>query len=221
MECCTESSIFRVESQSKTDWVAAKKNNDPVVALMLLSRSHTFFGKTASSREQQKVVSEVYNFVWKSPETLPTFKKRWEDLAKRVANMGITDGQLPKKILMLSFANALCSYGHSTAVQNECIFVVAHIDGALETQRYADYNIDLLYEELVRLAEAQHHTVDATPRLKDPTALAAVSTISGKLKKEGQQKAKDSKVTLAPIARKSQNNHTSQRKAKGKTMVEK
>eukprot|EP01037_Dinobryon_pediforme_P042211 gene42211-52430_t len=69
MECCTESSIFRVESQSKTDWVAAKKNNDPVVALLLLSRSHTFFGKTASSREQQKVVGEVYNFVWKSPET--------------------------------------------------------------------------------------------------------------------------------------------------------
>ena len=57
-------------------------------------------------------------------------------------------------------------------LQNECIYVVAHIDGSLATQRYADYNIDLLYEELVRLA-----------RLKDPTALAAVSTISGKLKK--------------------------------------
>ena len=41
IECCTESSIFRVESQSKPDWVAAKKNNSPVETLKLLSRSHT------------------------------------------------------------------------------------------------------------------------------------------------------------------------------------
>ena len=103
--------------------------------------------------------------------------------------MGVTDGQLPKNILILSIVNALCSYGHSTtAVQNEWKYVVTHIDGTLVTQRYTDNNIDLLYEDLVRLAEAQHCTVDATPRLKDSTALAAVSTISGRLKKEGQLK---------------------------------
>ena len=61
-----------------------------------------------------------------------------------------------------------------------------------------DHNIDLLYEELVRLTEAQHNTVDAAPRLKDPIALAAVSTISGKLKRERQQYVKDSKSNGNP-----------------------
>ena len=75
MECCTESSIFRVESQSKTDWVAAKKNNDPVVALLLLSRSHTFFGKTAKFTGTAKSCQRILQLCLEKPRNPADFQE--------------------------------------------------------------------------------------------------------------------------------------------------
>ena len=87
----------------------------------LLCSSHNFYGKAASLVEQTAIRLKHDTFIWISPEDLQHFKLRWDKLLKELLRVGIDEVMLPPKNRFLQFVSALKIYGHSTAVQMQCI----------------------------------------------------------------------------------------------------
>jgi len=121
LDCCTESSIRRVQAQYKNDFEKAMRANDVLAVWNTLKKAHTYRGKTASMEDIRNAKNEHNSFAWKSPETLPQYKERWDRLMKRLANLGIKIEDVSEKDRMFSFAGALRYYGHSSEVRSKCI----------------------------------------------------------------------------------------------------
>ena len=83
---------------------------------------------------------------------------------------------LPDKNRFLQFISALKLYGHSTAVQMQCIVRAAEIDSN------PDYDIAHFYETLVSLSISQNPILTGAPQIKEDATAIQARTISQQLK---------------------------------------
>jgi hypothetical protein len=96
---------------------------------------------------------------------------------KEITRVGIDFDMLPEKNRFLQFISALKVYGHSTAVQMQCIIRASEVD------TNPDYDIPKFYETLVSISISQHPVLARAPQSKDATATALQArTISQQLK---------------------------------------
>jgi len=130
--------------QSNSEWEKAKADKDILELFKLLCNSHSFYRKQGSLVEKRAIRLKHDTFIWINPEDLQYFKLRWDKLIKEITRVGIDLDSLPEKNF-LQFISALKVYGHSTAVQMQCIVRAAEI----ETN--PDYDIAKIYEKLVSL----------------------------------------------------------------------
>ena len=173
---CTESSIKRCKNEYKTDFEKAINDNDIVGILDSLKKAHTFRGKAASMTEIQDAISEATNFRWTSPETLPEFKLRWDNLIdKKFRNLGIPLEKFDEKQRLCAFLRALGAYGHSNAIRQECVRCLSQIDSE------ATPSLGDIYESFT-LLESAERTLSHDTKVVN----SAASTISGQLKREGK-----------------------------------
>lgn len=172
-KCCSSSSIDRCKSEYKKEFEDAMTANDPVAYYMVIKRSHTFRGKAASTAEVTEATALANQFPYSAPDTLPDFKKKWDDLFnKRFKNLDITEDQVTPKQRMFAFAKALKSYPHADAVKFACITKLAELDN-----EGASMDIDKFYNTLVQI-----HGAEATGSSESLVANSAVSQIRQKLK---------------------------------------
>ena len=143
-----------------------KTDNDIVKMFKLLCDSHSFYGKQASLVEQRAIRLKHDTFSWISFEDLQHFKLRWDKLMKEITRVGIDFDMLPEKNRFLQFISALKVYGHSTAVQMQCIIRASEVD------TNPDYDIPKFYETLVSSSISQHPVLAGAPQSKDATATA-------------------------------------------------
>jgi len=114
---------------------------------------------------------------------------------------------LPKNTF-LQFVSALNLYGHSTAVQIQCIMRASEVD------TNTDYDIPKFYDNLISISISPNPVTTGAPQIKDATALQA-RTISQQLKgsKNGAGKkgkgGKESTSSSQPAKESSESNpHT-------------
>ena len=91
----SESSLKRAKTQHHAEWDDALDNSDPELVYKMLVDSHNFHGKAASTEEIDQTLSKARSFAWMPPESLDSFKLRWDNLMKEFKRVGVPDDMYP------------------------------------------------------------------------------------------------------------------------------
>ena len=169
---CTESSMKRCKNEYWSDFEKAINDNDIVgIILDSLKKAHTFRVKAASMTEIQDGISEATNLKWISPETLPEFKLRWDNLIdKKFRNLHW--GSISK--------NSMRSNGYVHSSEHS-----VHMDipppSQIDSETFP--SLGEIYESFTLLESAERILNHDTKIVN-----SAASIISGQLKREGERK---------------------------------